>query len=110
MGKFIDLTGQKFGRWQVLERCKQKDKHNKIIWICQCECGTLKKHSTNAIKSGHTKGCVNCDYLSRKKNLLGQKFYKWTVLKMCEKDKWGGYLWLCRCECGVEKRFLEVVY
>lgn len=36
MGKFIDLTGEKFGKWTVL-RYVEKSK-----WLCKCECGVEK--------------------------------------------------------------------
>ena len=36
-------------------------------------------------------------------DLTGQKFGRLTVLKQNGKDKWGGSLWLCLCECGKQK-------
>lgn len=37
------------------------------------------------------------------KNLVGQRFGRWTVVEF-EGLKWPNtYQWLCRCECGVEK-------
>lgn len=38
VGKFRDLTGMKFGYLTVLEMFG-KDKYNKILWKCECECG-----------------------------------------------------------------------
>ena len=32
MGKFIDLTGQKFERLLVLKR--ESNKNNKVMWLC----------------------------------------------------------------------------
>lgn len=40
MGKFIDLTGMKFGRLTVIERAGSKN--GCAAWKCRCECG--KKH------------------------------------------------------------------
>ena len=40
LGKFIDLTGQKFGILTVLERALNKGK--RTTWRCVCECGTVK--------------------------------------------------------------------
>ena len=37
MGKFIDLTGQKFGRLLVLERAENK--YGRTAWKCKCDCG-----------------------------------------------------------------------
>ena len=41
------------------------------------------------------------------KNLLGQKFGRWTVIKQAGKDKFKRTMWLCKCECGIEKIVLS---
>ena len=41
MGKFIDLTGQKFGRLIVLERSNICKKGHTTFWLCQCNCGNI---------------------------------------------------------------------
>ena len=41
--------------------------------------------------------------MSRKIDLKGKKFHRWTVLEDIGKDKWGQYIWLCLCECGTIK-------
>ena len=41
MGKFIDLTGQKFGRLIVIERDNNTNKKRGTFWICKCDCGTV---------------------------------------------------------------------
>lgn len=33
MGKFINLTGQKFGKLTVIERTKNRGKHT--VWVCK---------------------------------------------------------------------------
>jgi len=39
MGKFKDLTGQKFGRLIVISIQPRNNKREKIKWICNCDCG-----------------------------------------------------------------------
>ena len=46
MGKLIDLTGQHFGRWTVIEKAPSKNKET--MWLCECNC---EKH-TRRIVSG----------------------------------------------------------
>lgn len=70
MRKFIDLTGQKFGRLTVLGRADDyvDPKGNKAIqWLCLCECGNRRKVQSSHLKDGHTKscGCLNKDILSK---------------------------------------------
>ncbi len=42
MGRFIDLTGQKFGRLTVIKKVGI-DKYGKSIWLCKCDCGNEKE-------------------------------------------------------------------
>ena len=37
-------------------------------------------------------------------DLTGQKFGRWTVIKLERKHKHRHWKWLCRCECGKEKK------
>ncbi len=59
MGKYIDLTGQKFGYLTVLQKTGERThgKSKAIIWKCVCDCGQICYVSTNKLKSGHTKSC-----------------------------------------------------
>lgn len=40
MGKFIDLTGQKFERLRVIERAENA-KNGRVQWLCECRCGNM---------------------------------------------------------------------
>lgn len=44
--------------------------------------------------------------MSRLINLIGQKFYRLTVVQRMSDDKRGSSKWLCRCDCGEEKIIL----
>lgn len=37
------------------------------------------------------------------KNLAGQSFHQWTVLKAAGTDAQGHRLWLCQCQCGTQR-------
>ena len=56
MGKFIDLTGKKFGMLTAVRKFGY-DKYWAVIWLCVCECGTETKVTTSGLRSGHTKSC-----------------------------------------------------
>lgn len=43
MGKFVDLTGNKYGRLAVIKRI-ETDRGEKVKWLCKCDCGNL--HTT----------------------------------------------------------------
>lgn len=56
MGKFIDLTGQRFGRLSVVER-KENNKHCNTMWLCQCDCGNEHIVCGSNLRRGDTKSC-----------------------------------------------------
>lgn len=41
--------------------------------------------------------------MGKLKDLIGQKFGRWTVIARSENNKENRAMWLCRCECGNEK-------
>jgi hypothetical protein len=53
--KMNDLTGQKFGKLQVIERTKSHN--NKVKWRCICECGKSTVAESYLLKKGYTKSC-----------------------------------------------------
>jgi hypothetical protein len=57
MSKLIDLTGQRFGRWTVLGRANHNDAHNKPLWLCRCECDTVRLVTGSNLRTGLSKSC-----------------------------------------------------
>lgn len=55
MGKFIDLTGQRFGRLVVLQRDEDKCKHP--TWLCACDCGKSKVVRSSDLTTGKQTSC-----------------------------------------------------
>ena len=55
----IDLTGQIFGKWTVLEEIKDTVDHRRW-WKCRCECGVEKNVRENALKRNNTRSCKRC--------------------------------------------------
>lgn len=51
-----DLTGQRFGRLLVLERCGS-DKQKNATWKCLCDCGNQTVKSGVYLRNGDTKSC-----------------------------------------------------
>lgn len=50
-----DLTGQRFGRWTVIERAASRK--GKTAWKCICDCGTVSVVIGYNLTSGHSKSC-----------------------------------------------------
>lgn len=57
MGKFRDLTGQKFGKLTVLENTTKRDNNGVILWYCICDCGKYIETRSYCLTRGHTKSC-----------------------------------------------------
>lgn len=50
-----DLTGQVFGKLTVIKRAENKN--NRVLWLCQCDCGNTIAIQSNNLLNGHTKSC-----------------------------------------------------
>lgn len=59
--KKINIIGKKFSKLTVLEECKERDKHNKIMYKCKCDCGKIVIVNGNNLRVGNSKscGCMN---------------------------------------------------
>lgn len=55
MGKFIDLTGRKFGKLTVIKRTGSK--RNSALWLCQCDCGNTKEIISPNLIHGASRSC-----------------------------------------------------
>ena len=56
MGRFRDLTGERFGRLLVLQR-DGANKHGQVKWWCECDCGVRKHVLGTLLTKGETKSC-----------------------------------------------------
>lgn len=87
MSKFIDLTGQKFGRWTVI-KYSHKNSKRMVYWLCKCDCGNEKIVLGNNLRRGKS---LSCGCLARELNSqnhqLGKDkdrtkiYYAWSNLK-----------------------------
>jgi 5-methylcytosine-specific restriction endonuclease McrA len=64
MGRFVDLTGQRFGRLMVTNRVG-KERGGSARWACLCDCGAEHQVSAATLSSGR---CVSCGCWSRETN------------------------------------------
>lgn len=103
MSRKIDLTGQRFGRLTVIKESEPKIFANgkkATMWLCKCDCGSLKAYNSQALRKGLTKSCGCYHSEMVKADYAGKKFGLLTVIKECGRNKSNGVIWLCRCECG----------
>lgn len=66
MGRFIDLTGQRFGRLTVIERAPRDHRYRGAMWRCRCDCGCESIAESHNLRSGNTTSC-GCYHRERQK-------------------------------------------
>lgn len=57
IGKFIDITGEKYGRLTAICPTDKRTKGGGYIWHFKCECGTEKDIPSNSVRTGLIKSC-----------------------------------------------------
>ena len=67
--KFIDLTGQKFGRLTVIQRVEKPEhvKNKRPYWLCRCDCGKENIVVRSDLKNKKTVscGCYNAEIIRK---------------------------------------------
>lgn len=104
MPNFIDLTGKKFGRLEVISRNPKNATDKSPQWNCRCDYGNETVVQGRHLRSGHTKscGCMQKEIAGQInfKNIIGQRFGKLTVVKHIGSNNKGNAIWECKCDCG----------
>ena len=110
MSKLIDLTGQNFGYWQVLERAENgKDGHAR--WKCLCTaCGKQKDVAGKHLRGGRSTncGCIRMEKMRQSviKDETGKIYGDLYVKRQATKEEQPrtdrtGLYWICDClRCG----------
>lgn len=81
----MDLTGQRFGRWQVIRRGENKD--NRVAWWCECDCGNTGTIDTRRLVRGMSKSCgclardVNTRHGHNKQGNRSPEYTSWHQMK-----------------------------
>lgn len=99
-----DLFGQIFGRWKVLTRIEDGDRHSK--WLCECACGNNKVVYQDNLTGGKSQSCgCYAQEQTAKANVVdktGTTIGQLRVLRRVESVRGDtrGARWECKCSCG----------
>lgn len=110
MGSFIDLTGKKFTRLEVIEKVDKVG--NEWRWRCKCDCGEECVVKGVNLRSGSTRSCGCLKKESDKKpkgnvkDELGKKYGHLIVIERAGSDKSGQARWLCECDCQAKTKII----
>lgn len=72
MSKFIDLKGQRFGKWRVVEKGENTN-GRQPRWLCLCDCGTISLVQGGNLRNGHSRscGCLRKELLRKRRTKHG---------------------------------------
>ena len=92
MSKFIDLSGKKFNKLEVLKFSHIEGKNS--VWDCICDCGNKTSVKGYNLKSNHTKSC-GCERINALKKtatthgMFGKRFHNIyrQILRRCTEPK-----------------------
>ena len=102
MGKFKDISKQRFGRLIAIRFLSKAPKsHSK--WLCQCDCGKQAIVSIDHLSTGHTKSCGCLEIESKRLSLMTHgntankyqtpEYTSWrNMLNRCKKDSGRDYI------------------
>lgn len=85
--RVINLIGEKFGDWEVIEHAGGS------YWRCKCSCGDIYDVHSYSLRSGASTRCTST--IHRMVDLTNRHF---GMLKVVE--YLGSKFWKCECDCG----------
>lgn len=98
MGKVIDLTGQRFGRWTVLEYKGTTGRSRTSLWLCKCDCGNVSVVTKSNLmrKVSRSCGCLGKEIrlaANTKHNMAySPHYFAWYTMKArCNNPKHKNY-------------------
>lgn len=95
-----DIAGERFGLLVALYPYG-KENHGCIIWKCKCDCGDHHLASSTLLRRGVVKSCGCLRRESKRKDIIGKRFGRLTVIKLSNPGGKGLHAkWECLCKCG----------
>lgn len=105
-----NIKGKRFGRLVAISSRIRED--NRIVWLCQCDCGRTIETVTANLLNGNIKSCgctgsIKSSFITATGTktrdtlrLEGKTFGNFKVLSDSGKRAYDYVLWTCKCNCG----------
>ena len=92
MGKFIDLTGRRFGRLLVIKRSGSNSR-KKAVFLCRCDCGVEKELASDHLKAVLSCGCLMRETITKHGNHKHPLYRTWAgMLSRCRDTNLPSYI------------------
>ena len=98
----LRMIGEIYGRLEVLGYEVTENNAYKTYFYCHCACGNFCKIWGGSLRMGKTVscGCYRAERAGNKKEMIGCKFGKLTVIEYIGNDKNRQTMYKCLCDCG----------
>jgi hypothetical protein len=101
--RLLDIAGCYFGRWRVISKAHVQK--SKVMWLCECECGTLRMVAGSNLHSGKSVSCgcavpwLVAESWEDRRRKLGQRRDLSTSLRMSLRATYNSWIAMRqRCE------------
>lgn len=101
MGRFIDITGQTFGKLTAIKRVENNNL-GKVQYLCLCECGNKKIVTKQNLTNGI---CKSCGCIKKEQDKINLKFPKHNMCSTRLYNIWKGMRWRCRSKKNKRRKF-----
>jgi hypothetical protein len=115
MAKAVDLTGEVFELWTVIERLENRYENNRSYryYKVLCVCGNTKDIRSENLTGGNSKSCGCLRSMTSQAHTIlddndikGKRFGRLIAVerdfsRLCRKNKTA---YICKCDCGNIKR------
>lgn len=101
--KFKDISGQKFGRLQVIKFTRMQGKGRSSYYECVCDCGNVKEIARQSLVRGHATSC-GCYNREKQLGLPGEATFNNYLNTYKQSARKRGYVFEL-----TEEQFKEVI-
>ena len=99
--------GDKFGYWEVIDNTPIIKQGHTYVTV-KCQCGKEEIKCLSDLINGRSTGCKSCKARERSRKVkIGDKYKHWTIIDGPRKNSFGCIVWLCQCDCGKNKRWIQ---
>ncbi len=92
MPNAIDITGDRYGKLQVMRQAPNKN--GKRRWVCRCDCGQLTEVAQTNLRTGNVKscGCSHYETITTHGQSTRKEYRAWiNMISRCENPNTPGF-------------------